>query len=359
MRTNTFAIGEVAAMLGLSPHTIRAWERRHLVVRPARTSSGHRRYSADDVDMLRQIKHERHMHGLSMRMATLTAQGLVVPEAPGEGPVAVAADVVHSGGDPLRMVADMVAEVAVSVDDRGRITHANSAFARLAERLPEQLRGVRFTDLVDAPDRTTAALACQAPVRQRRDCVLGLRTQGGVVRVSFDCWPVPAGESPALLMVGRALGAAPTGAPVTPPHAGAPAPAGTAALVRSLLDGAADPLRTLALVEDWFEATPEGVMIAAAGDPLTALLANRAMRGFGASGRPWPAPLPDADRASLAATAADVAVSGTRRAVAGLGRAAGGSEAWDVEVCPVTDAAGEVTHLALVATRAPVPSSAW
>ena len=49
----TFSIGEVAAMLGISPHTIRAWERRHLMVTPTRTASGQRRYSSDDVDLLR------------------------------------------------------------------------------------------------------------------------------------------------------------------------------------------------------------------------------------------------------------------------------------------------------------------
>lgn len=198
----TFAIGEVAAMLGLSPHTIRAWERRHLVVRPIRTRAGQRRYSADDVELLRQIKRERHVHGLSMRMATLAAHGLVVPDPdephlPAQAPPALA--------DPMRAVADLVPEIAVAVDTRGRVAHANTAFVRFCEVTAGQLQGTPFADLVDPFDRAKAVRAYRSPLRRRRGWELNLRTSRRRALYSFDCWPIAAAEGPVLLLLGREL----------------------------------------------------------------------------------------------------------------------------------------------------------
>jgi DNA-binding transcriptional MerR regulator len=48
-------IGEVAAVTGVPPATLRAWERRYEVLRPARTEGGHRIYGANDVARVRAI----------------------------------------------------------------------------------------------------------------------------------------------------------------------------------------------------------------------------------------------------------------------------------------------------------------
>ncbi|BBX62128.1 MerR family transcriptional regulator [Mycobacterium saskatchewanense] len=48
-------VGEVAKLVGTSPSRIRMWERDGLL-NPRRTSSGHRLYSAADVDRLRELK---------------------------------------------------------------------------------------------------------------------------------------------------------------------------------------------------------------------------------------------------------------------------------------------------------------
>src|ERR1700716_3830234 len=75
-----FSIGEVASIVGLSPHTIRAWERRHGLLRPRRTSSGQRRYTTDDMALLLQVKHAAARHGVSLKVAARSAQGeLSVP----------------------------------------------------------------------------------------------------------------------------------------------------------------------------------------------------------------------------------------------------------------------------------------
>ena len=353
----TFAIGEVAAMLGISPHTIRAWERRHLVVRPMRTRAGQRRYSSEDVELLRQIKHERHVHGLSMRVATLTAQGLVVPDPGDPGPSA-GPPPMEAGADPMRIVADLVPELVVVVDGRGRVAHANTAFARFCSVTLGQLRGVPFADFVDPFDRAKAVQAYQEPLRQRRDWELNLCTARRRAFFSFDCWPISTAEGPMLVLVGRDLTVEPS-----PPEAvdgASPVPAtgpegGAGGRLRALLDGAADPVRTLGLARRWLDSTPLGVVLASAGADLPVVFANRAFRAWlpperlPAEGRPWRALRPDAEAEAgrIGVAAVEAARSGRPRAVRGR-RPAGGAAVWDVEIAPVAGVDGRVTHLVLV-----------
>ncbi|BDY04812.1 MerR family transcriptional regulator [Ferrimonas sp. YFM] len=48
-------IGEVAAITGVNPVTLRAWQRRFGLLKPGRTPKGHRLYSDVDIDRIRQI----------------------------------------------------------------------------------------------------------------------------------------------------------------------------------------------------------------------------------------------------------------------------------------------------------------
>lgn len=48
-------VGEVARQLGVSPSTIRSWERRFELPAPDRSAGGHRRYRAADVAQLRAM----------------------------------------------------------------------------------------------------------------------------------------------------------------------------------------------------------------------------------------------------------------------------------------------------------------
>ncbi len=51
-----YAIGTVAGLTGLDPHTIRAWERRYGAVRPQRSPKGRRFYGAREVARLQLLK---------------------------------------------------------------------------------------------------------------------------------------------------------------------------------------------------------------------------------------------------------------------------------------------------------------
>jgi DNA-binding transcriptional MerR regulator len=48
-----YNMGITTKLTGLSEHTLRAWEKRHLIVTPKRNSSGHREYSQKEVDLLK------------------------------------------------------------------------------------------------------------------------------------------------------------------------------------------------------------------------------------------------------------------------------------------------------------------
>lgn len=52
----TYPLGAAARLTGLTPDTLRAWERRYGVVVPMRTAGGTRRYRAEDLDRLRLVK---------------------------------------------------------------------------------------------------------------------------------------------------------------------------------------------------------------------------------------------------------------------------------------------------------------
>ena len=56
MRSRYLSSGELARHAGLNPETLRYYERRGLLPRPARTESGHRRYAPEAASLLRLIK---------------------------------------------------------------------------------------------------------------------------------------------------------------------------------------------------------------------------------------------------------------------------------------------------------------
>jgi MerR family transcriptional regulator, light-induced transcriptional regulator len=62
------SIGDVTERTGLSEATLRMWESRHGFPQPQRLASGHRRYSEQDVELVRHVLEERE-RGLSLKAA--------------------------------------------------------------------------------------------------------------------------------------------------------------------------------------------------------------------------------------------------------------------------------------------------
>lgn len=86
-----YPVRVVATRTGLSPHVLRAWERRYQVVVPTRSDGGQRLYSDLDIERLRKLRRLVEAgHGIS-RLARLTSEQLDQvsegePQAAGPGP---------------------------------------------------------------------------------------------------------------------------------------------------------------------------------------------------------------------------------------------------------------------------------
>jgi MerR family transcriptional regulator, light-induced transcriptional regulator len=65
------AIGELSRLTGASEATLRSWERRHGLLHPHRLPGGHRRYRAQDVELVRHVLAER---AVGVPMATAIAR---------------------------------------------------------------------------------------------------------------------------------------------------------------------------------------------------------------------------------------------------------------------------------------------
>jgi len=203
-----YTIGEVASMIGFSPHTIRAWERRHKILEPERTPSGQRRYSVDDVELLREVINGVVMRGLTLKVAVRAAHGAVtVPAAPeGQGaprPEEAAVPASTGGDVPWRAIADFMPQLIAVLDCDGRVVDANVALASASGCLREQLRGARFVDFVDPYDRAKAVTVFRQPFQRRRAWELNLRLPGGGGLFSFDCRPIRFGEQHLMVVIGR------------------------------------------------------------------------------------------------------------------------------------------------------------
>jgi hypothetical protein len=74
IRTNA-----AAAMLGVSPNTLRSWERRFGYPMPQRTEGGHRQFELAEIEALRQAFDETHNISSAVSVARERGQGLASP----------------------------------------------------------------------------------------------------------------------------------------------------------------------------------------------------------------------------------------------------------------------------------------
>ncbi|HEV1997595.1 MAG TPA: MerR family transcriptional regulator [Candidatus Dormibacteraeota bacterium] len=187
---DTFSIGEVASMVGLTAHTIRAWERRFAAVNPARSDFGQRRYSIEDVETLKRVKDLASSRGMPLRVAVAEALG-ELPEPAGLGFDVPLGDATVGARDdsPWRVVADLDPRLLLILDGRGQVFDANIAFAHFAGLLRFELAGRKFSEMVDPYDRAKAVAIYRGTPERRTDWELNLRAGAATGLYSFDCSP--------------------------------------------------------------------------------------------------------------------------------------------------------------------------
>ncbi|HWJ09381.1 MAG TPA: DICT sensory domain-containing protein [Nocardioides sp.] len=74
-------IGDLAQQAGVTPAVLRMWESRHGFPVPHRLASGHRRYTAGDVELVRQVLRRRDA-GIRLEVAIAEAAATIPPSSP-------------------------------------------------------------------------------------------------------------------------------------------------------------------------------------------------------------------------------------------------------------------------------------
>src|SRR6187399_2056517 len=74
-------IGELSKRSGVSPHVLRAWERRYGLLRPVRSSGGLRLYSTEDLERVRLMQ-EHLAQGIAAAEAAALVSGSAATAAP-------------------------------------------------------------------------------------------------------------------------------------------------------------------------------------------------------------------------------------------------------------------------------------
>lgn len=67
MEKKYFNISHVCEKTGLTPHTLRYWEKKTGLLRPIRLAAGHRRYTLNDLENIKKIKDLIYLKGYSLK----------------------------------------------------------------------------------------------------------------------------------------------------------------------------------------------------------------------------------------------------------------------------------------------------
>lgn len=181
-------------MLSVSPHTIRAWERRYQVLTPRRNAARQRRYSAEDIATLLQVKRSVARYGVSLKVAVKAVQGeLAVPAMDAlvdPRPASSGAAVRQPGGELFwRSVVDLIPQAIVVLDRSGRVMEANAAAARVLAFPLERMVGRRLVDFLEPAVRKRAGECLQAAFSQSQAFEVRLRQPREAHRCWFVCRP--------------------------------------------------------------------------------------------------------------------------------------------------------------------------
>jgi PAS domain S-box-containing protein len=205
-----YSIGEVAALLGVSPHAIRAWERRYGILRPERGVNRHRRYSAEDIEFLRDVKRTADINGTSLRLALEIVNGSLDLSAATSSPARPKLVVPEYGDNPTpsdvwRTLGDTVPFLLMLLDAEGVVVEANVAVARLLGIVRQRVAGRKFIGLVDPFDRMKASMLYRPQLRAVSSWELNLTMKDGAKLFSFDSWPVLIGDETYLAVMGTEM----------------------------------------------------------------------------------------------------------------------------------------------------------
>jgi DNA-binding transcriptional MerR regulator len=194
---NAFSIGEAAAIVGVSTHVLRSWERRLSLGINHRTSTNQRRYWIEDIQRFIAIRQLHETGGLPLVESAAHAMRLEKQPPPGTPRYeATSLNAFWAG------LIDTLGDLLLVIDETGRIRAANEvARTRLNVR-----QGSSFARLAPIGWRHTYHSIHRSTRAHARSGVLAMRARSGVIFV--DACLVPVGHRPdgPAVMIGKQVG---------------------------------------------------------------------------------------------------------------------------------------------------------
>lgn len=118
----------VVRITGFKPDLLRAWERRHGLLKPERSEGGHRLYTEDDLAVLLGIRTLTDQGRAIGEIAALGRATLLDRRAETHAPSGSRSD--HAGDTELQRLRDRLLQAAVAVDQRAVDAALDEVFAR-------------------------------------------------------------------------------------------------------------------------------------------------------------------------------------------------------------------------------------
>ena len=180
-----FSIGEAAAIVGVSTHVLRSWERRLSLDLNHRTTTNQRRYWIEDIQRFIAIRQLHESDGLPLGESAARAVN---------DKQELTADSAHYEGDALDAfwagLIDTLGEILLVIDETGQISAANEvARAQLRVR-----QGTSFIRLAPIGWRPTYHAIKRGNAAGGRSTMLAMRARAGIIFV--DARVVPVGPRP-------------------------------------------------------------------------------------------------------------------------------------------------------------------
>lgn len=186
-----FSIGDAAAMVGVSTHVLRSWERRLSLDLHHRTRSNQRRYRLQDIQRFIAIRELHVRGGLPLLESAARALESIAPSAEEQRVEGASISGYWAG------LIDILPEILLVVDDAGRISAANKA-ART--RLDVSNRS-RLLGLAPPGWRPSYKAIRQARGHSQR-VLLAVRGRAATVMVDTLVEPIGSRPDGPILMIG-------------------------------------------------------------------------------------------------------------------------------------------------------------
>lgn len=177
----SFSIGEAAAIVGVSTHVIRSWERRLSLALNHRTESNQRRYWLEDVQRFAAIR-KLHVAG-GLPLVESAARALNARTDTSTGSASPAPSCI---ADFWARLIDSLPALVLVLDEAGKVMSANAiARAKLNVRF-----GASFTRFAPGGWRQTYRSLRRGAGTRHQPTILAMRSRSGILFVDASLVPL-------------------------------------------------------------------------------------------------------------------------------------------------------------------------